>query len=134
MSDTAIAARAVNALENVLVPRSAGTRIRFDGRSLRLGGSIAVKDPREPLASFFRSVHQAALSEGVTELVIDVSALTFVSSSAIRLFADWATWLKSEGAPYKLVFRSQRSVSWQRTAFVALSSVARNVVNVEYVS
>jgi hypothetical protein len=134
LPDTATSARAVNALDNVLVPRSAGTRITFDGRSLKLGGSIAAKDPCEPLASFFRSVHQAALVEGVSELVVDVSGLIFVSSSAIRLFADWATWLKHEGAPYKLVFRSQRSVSWQRTAFVALSSLARNVVNVEYVT
>jgi hypothetical protein len=127
-------ARAVSARDDVLVSETTRTRIAFDGRSLKLGGSIAVKDAEETLGSFFSSVHRAAVAEGVSELVVDVSRLTFVSSAVIRLFADWATWLRREGAPYKLVFRSPGSVSFQRSAFVALSSLARNVVNVEYVT
>lgn len=121
-------------LTNLMIPRSGGTRIVFEGRSLKLSGSIAVKDPCEPFGSFFRSVHEAALGERLSELVVDVSQLTFVNSSAIRLFVDWATWLKSEGTPYRLVFRSRRSVAWQRTAFLALQSLARNVLDVEYVN
>jgi hypothetical protein len=117
-----------------MIPRSGGTRIAFEGRSLKLSGSIAVKEPREPFASFFRSVHEAALGERVSEFIVDVSELKFVNSSAIRLFVDWATWLKSEGVPYKLTFRSHRRVAWQRTAFPALQSLARDVLSVEYVS
>lgn len=116
------------------IPPVEGTIITFAGPGeLRLAGIIAVKDPREPLGGFFRKVHESALARGEKEFVVDVAELKFVNSSAIRLFVDWAMWVKNEKASYRLKFKSDRSVAWQRTAFAALKSLAQEALTVETV-
>jgi hypothetical protein len=65
---------------------------------------------------------------------VDVTGLTFVNSSSIRLFIDWAVWVKAEtGHRYQLTFRTNRQITWQTTAFAALTSLMKEVVSVERV-
>jgi len=102
---------------------------------VKLSGTITQKDPARDLAGFFKALHTAALADGLTEVRADVSGLTFVNSSAIRLFVDWATWVKNErGNRYLLRFVTSRNVTWQKTSFMALMSLAKDVLAVEHVT
>lgn len=102
--------------------------------TIRFSGMITGKDPGKALSGFLRKVHTDAIARQLQEVYVDVSALTFVNSSAIRLFIDWAAWLKSEQSkPYTLRFLTSRRFTWQQTAFVALVSLMKDVLVVERV-
>jgi hypothetical protein len=97
-----------------------------------MSGNITSLEPSARVQPFLKSVHTAALADKLTELLVDVRQLAFVNSSAIRLFIDWATWLQTAptGERYKLVFITDKSITWQRTSFVAIKSLAGTVVEV----
>ncbi|HVY30227.1 MAG TPA: hypothetical protein VHB79_26905 [Polyangiaceae bacterium] len=91
---------------------------------IAMAGTIAISDPGLVLGGCFRQIHEAALADGVRELVVDVRQLTFVNSSAIRLFVDWSSWVAILGARgYLLRFRTDRRITWQRTSFAVLQSL-----------
>lgn len=100
---------------------------------VRFAGLITVRNAHEALLPSIRAVHDAALSDALTELSVDVRLLTFVNSSAIRLFIDWSTWLRNldESKRYKLRFITDKSITWQRTSFLALKSLVPAVIEVQ---
>jgi hypothetical protein len=101
---------------------------------VRLSGTITSKEPDPELTAFLRALQRAVLEDAVSELRVDVSGLTFVNSAAIRVFVDMATWVQREArSAYKLRFLTNRRVTWQKTSFMALSSLARGVVVVDHV-
>jgi len=120
----------------VLVPKAETIAIQVTApNQVKLSGTITQKDPANDLAGFFKALHTAALADKLTEVRADVSGLTFVNSSAIRLFVDWATWLKNErGQRYILRFVTSRNVTWQKTAFLALMSLTKEVLAIEHVT
>jgi hypothetical protein len=120
----------------VRVPKADAVAIQVTApNQVKLSGTITQKDPSNDLASFFKALHAAALADNLSEVRADVSGLTFVNSSAIRLFVDWATWLKNERGPrYTLLFATSRNVTWQKTSFMALMSLAKEVLKIEHVS
>lgn len=100
--------------------------------TLLLKGKITSRDPASEIGPFLRDVHEAAKKDGLSVLKVDVTELSFVNSSSIRLFVDWATWLKTEDEPtYVLRFLTDRTITWQRTSFVALTALAKEVVTVQ---
>jgi len=102
---------------------------------VKLSGTITQKDPAHDLAGLFKALHTAAMADKLAEVRADVSGLTFVNSSAIRLFVDWATWVKNErGHRYTLRFVTSRNVTWQKTSFMALMSLAKEVLAIEHVT
>jgi hypothetical protein len=120
-------------LAKVAPPRLDTLRVQVSPpATLIFSGTITSKDPSSEVGPFLRAVHQAALSDKVSELRVDVSALSFVNSSAIRLFVDWTSWLKTDRA-YKLRFATNRHVTWQKTSFMALKSLADEVLTIEQV-
>jgi len=125
----------VTRLGSVRAPELATLRVRVDApRSVILAGTITCKDPGGEVGPFIRALHDAALADGLAELHVDVRELSFVNSSAIRLFIDWASWLKAAPASrYQLRFTTKRGVTWQRTSFMALKSLANDVLSVEQV-
>lgn len=120
----------------VPVPKADTVAIQLTApNQVKLSGTITQKDPSADLAGFFKALHNAALADKLPEVRADVSGLTFVNSSAIRLFVDWATWVKNEkGARYTLRFVTSRNVTWQKTSFMALMSLAKEVLAIEQVS
>jgi hypothetical protein len=124
-------------IETFEIPQLDNVQISVRGSDLvKLEGTIATKDPDEQLGPFFRRIHDLVAAEGPRTLNVDVSGLTFVNSSAIRLFVDWATWIKKEpnSRRYELRFLTDRSITWQRTSFTALQSLAKDVVAVQSVN
>lgn len=92
-------------------------------------GTIAIADPGLLLGGCFRRMHEAALADGLRELSVDVRQLTFVNSSAIRLFVDWSSWVAISGVQgYLLRFRTDRRITWQRTSFAVLQSLGGKAI------
>ena len=122
-------------LSNLKTPNLETVTVSVEAPStIRWRGTITTKDPGVDLAGFTSAAHRAALDDGLAELTLDISGLTFVNSSAIRLFIDWAMWVKdSKGKAYKLRFATSRRVTWQKTSFMALRTIAGDVLSVEQV-
>jgi hypothetical protein len=101
---------------------------------VRMTGSLTMRDPSKELMSYLRAIHDAALQDDLKELVVDITGLTFVNSSSIRLFVDWTTWLKEvpAGRRYRLKFRTSRQITWQKACFSALAVLADSVISVEH--
>ena len=100
--------------------------------SVSMRGTIAIPDPGLALGGCFRAMHAAALGDGLPELRVDVRQLTFVNSSAIRLFVDWASWVSAAGsAGYMLRFTTDKRITWQRTSFAVLQSLGGKRISVE---
>ena len=97
--------------------------------SIAMGGTIAITDPGLTLGGCFRRIHEAAVADQLKELTVDVRQLTFVNSSAIRLFVDWSSWVAIAGAKgYLLRFRTDRRITWQRTSFAVLQSLGGKAI------
>jgi hypothetical protein len=94
--------------------------------TVELVGVIAIPDPGRVLGTFFAALHRSVTSDGLPEISVDVRHLTFVNSSAIRLFVDWATWVRNARPEdgYVIRFRTDRRITWQRTSFSVLQSLA----------
>ena len=118
-------------LAQVKIPSIANVILQVDpaGR-LTLSGTIATRDPAESIVPLFRSLHNAVIEDGLHEFKIDLAGLTFVNSSAIRLFVGWITWNKNEQQPhrYKAVFITNPQITWQKTSLGVLKSLAPEVV------
>jgi hypothetical protein len=100
--------------------------------TLKLKGTMTKKDPSASVGKFFEKLHQEAVASRLSAFCVDVTQLTFVNSSSIRLFIDWAVWVKGERTHrYTLKFKTSRLITWQGTAFSALTSLMSDVVTVE---
>jgi len=100
--------------------------------SVTMAGTIAIADPGLVLGGCFRRIHEAALADNLRELRVDVQKLTFVNSSAIRLFVDWSSWVAIAGVKgYLLRFRTDRRITWQRTSFAVLQSLGGKAIQVD---
>jgi hypothetical protein len=99
--------------------------------SVTMSGTIAIPDPGLVLGATIRAMHEATLSDQLQELSVDVRGLTFVNSSAIRLFVDWSSWVgATRERGYVLRFRTDRRITWQRTSFAILQSLGGKAVSV----
>lgn len=118
------------------VPRVDGLTIELTWpATIKLAGIVTKREPSLELSGFFKSIHNDALARTLPEVVVDLSGLTFVNSSAIRLFIDWASWVKNTPSRrYVLRFKTNRQYTWQQTAFTALTSLMNDVLIVESVN
>jgi hypothetical protein len=113
-------------------PDVTSVNISVSTEGVTLSGSITTKEPDRSLGRFFRTVHDAALQSRLGELRVDVRGLSFVNSSAIRLFIDWAIWVSQPGGPrYRLRFVRNPNVTWQRVSFPAIAQLAAAHVVIE---
>ncbi len=100
---------------------------------VRMVGSLTMRDPSKELTGYLRALHDAAIKDGLQELCVDLTGLTFVNSSSIRLFVDWTTWIKESPVDkrYRLRFRTSRQITWQKACFSALSTLAGSLIAVD---
>ena len=123
----------MNMLENVERPQLDSFSVHVTPpAAVQLLGVIAIPDPARVLGVFFAAMHEAVTNDGLREVTVDVRKLTFVNSSAIRLFVDWATWVRNqEPDSYVIRFRTDRRITWQRTSFSVLQSLAPNAIVID---
>lgn len=120
-------------LETLKPPAVPGVELSLGpGSRLVLSGTISTREPDKHLGIFFRAVHEAALADAVSEMTVDVRALSFVNSSGIRLFIDWASRATgAAGRRYRLRFVRNPGVTWQRVSFTAIKSIAGEEIVIE---
>jgi len=118
-------------MTTIAVPKLDSVNVELvEPDTVKLKGTITKKEPAQDLDAFFKAVHREAVASRTPQVNVDVSELTFVNSSAIRLFVDWATWVKNESTHrYKLRFVTSRHITWQKTSFIALKSLMDGILS-----
>ena len=89
--------------------------LRVDGETVSIVGEIDQMSPRDLMAGFFELVHNMALGEGLAEVKVDVTRLSFLNSSGIKEFLSWIlrrNRIASE-KKYRINFLFDPSVAWQ---------------------
>ena len=71
-------------VQAVPMPEVSSLAARFEGGRLVLEGTMATQNPAADLGPFLKAFHQAIVQDRLPEMVVDVTKLTFVNSSAIR--------------------------------------------------
>jgi hypothetical protein len=107
--------------------------VRFephDRDALRMLGVMAMRDPSSEVGPWLRKLHESIATSGVSDFTVDVTALTFMNSSSIRVLIDWIEWIRTERAGYALTFRIDPRITWQKTTFGALKALDRDRVRV----
>ncbi len=104
----------------------------LDETSVGFVGSISLRAPSEVLRPFFSDIHQAAVSDGLDELIVDFTALEFMNSSSIRVLVTWLDWIAAEpeAKQYVLHFRTNAATTWQQTTLSVLQTLSREHVKI----
>ena len=101
---------------------------------LTLSGTLSTPTAQNEFRRLLQDLHAQIVANRTASFAVNVEALSFVNSSAIRLFVDWATWLKNErGHRYTLKFLTSSRITWQKTSFAALLALMKDVLMVERV-
>ena len=107
----------------------------MDAQTIGFVGSISLRLPSEVLRPYFSDVHQAAVSDGLDELVVDFTRLDFMNSSSIRVLVTWLDWIAAEpdGKQYVLHFRTNAAATWQVTTLSVLQTLSKRHVKLSSV-
>jgi hypothetical protein len=95
---------------------------------LQIEGTLNTSTAQSQIANHLGRIHAHIVAEKLTSFTVDLRKLTFVNSSAIRLFVDWIA--RASSAQYKLVFKTDRSITWHRLSFSVLKSLAPTSVEI----
>jgi hypothetical protein len=101
---------------------------------VKLSGMIASREPDAAIASYIRRIHEAIVLDKLPRLDVDIREVTFVNSSGLRVFVDWALAARGgdAGKPaYRIRFTTDNKITWQRMSLVALQSIAEDVIEIE---
>jgi anti-anti-sigma regulatory factor len=95
---------------------------------LQLRGTLSSTTAQEEIAKRLAELHERIVERKLGSFTVDVRSLSFVNSSAIRVFVNWIS--RAEQAGYKLVFLTDKAVTWHRLSFSVLKSLAPNTVEI----
>jgi hypothetical protein len=95
---------------------------------LRLAGTLSTPTAQAEFRRILQDLHAQIVSARSPSFVVDVQALRFVNSSAIRAFVDWIS--RAAHAGYTLAFKTSASVTWHRLSFSVLKSLAPATVEI----
>lgn len=88
---------------------------------------------KSQLDEFLLSLHRHALSDTVSEVVVDVRNLEFINSSCLKAFVTWISSVQAQQTSdqYRIVFLSSPRLHWQRRSLHALSCFANDLVSIQ---
>ena len=95
---------------------------------LRLSGTLSTPTAQAEFRRLLQDLHAQIVSSRTPSFAVDVQALSFVNSSAIRAFVDWIS--RAAHAGYTLAFKTSASVTWHRLSFSVLKSLAPATVEI----
>jgi hypothetical protein len=95
---------------------------------LRLEGTMTTDSARSEVGRHLGELHAHVVEKKLPSLTVDVRALAFVNSSALRVFVDMVS--RAQGAGYKLIFDLDPSITWHRLSFSVLKSLAPDSVQI----
>jgi hypothetical protein len=95
---------------------------------LRLAGTLSSTTAQAEFAKHLDGLHAHVIASKLPSFTVDVRSLNFVNSSVIRVFVNWIS--RAERAGYRLVFFTDRSITWHRLSFSVLKSLAPATVEI----
>ena len=95
---------------------------------LRLAGRLNSDTAQSELRRHLEELHEHIVGQKISPFTVDLRELNLVNSSALRLFIDWIS--RAESARYKLVFKTDRSITWHRLSFSVLKSLSPSFVEI----
>ena len=95
---------------------------------MHIEGTLNTPTAQAETSQHLGALHDHIVAERLSSFTVDLRKLTFVNSSAIRLFVDWIA--RASTARYKLIFKTDRSITWHRLSFSVLKSLAPAAVEV----
>ena len=95
---------------------------------LQMDGTLNSPTAQAQVSRHLNELHTHVVREKLGSFTVDLRALRLVNSSAIRLFVDWIS--RAEASQYKLVFVTDRTVTWHRLSFSVLKSLAPGCVEI----
>jgi hypothetical protein len=101
---------------------------RTEDAGIRLVGTVSSMSAQAEFARQLDEIHAEVVKAKCASFTVDVRALGFANSSSIRVFVNWISRAKASG--YKLVFLTDRSITWHRLSFAVLKSIAPDVVEI----
>jgi hypothetical protein len=106
----------------------------WDGRAieLRFSGSADLS-AREALEVLLPRLHSEAIRVAAAEVKVDFRDLEFMNSSCFRSFVSWVSDVQDlpEEQQYRISFRSNAAMLWQRRSLHALKCFANDLVQIE---
>jgi hypothetical protein len=96
---------------------------------LRLAGTLSTPTAQAEFRRLLQDLHTQIVSARSPAFEVDVQALSFVNSSAIRAFVDWIS--RAAHAGYTLAFKTSAGVTWHRLSFSVLKSLAPATVEIQ---
>lgn len=96
---------------------------------LRLSGTLSTSTAQAELGRHLAQIHDHIVEKKIPSFKVNVQALSFVNSSAIRVFVNWIA--LADRARYKLVFLTDRKVTWHRLSFSVLKSLSPHTVEID---
>jgi hypothetical protein len=85
----------------------------------------------ELLGSYLKRAHAEATRLNVGEVTCDFRKLAFMNSSCFKAFVVWIDTVKNAPQPYRIRFRTDPGLHWQRRSLEALRRLATNVVSID---
>jgi anti-anti-sigma factor len=97
---------------------------------LRGTADIPAKSKLDPL---MERVHVAAQEVAAGEVVVNLLKLEFMNSSCFKTLVTWITSVQElpNASQYRICFRTNREILWQRRSLQALKCVAEQLVRIE---
>lgn len=105
------------------------SEIGTDTIRARFSGSADV-DAIVPLRDLMASLHAELVRVSAREIEIDLRDLEFMNAACMKLFVNWISEILDapEEQRYRLRFRSNPEVRWQRRSLMALQCLTTDVV------
>ena len=87
----------------------------------------------ERLGQLLANIHDRAVKEKATEVIVDLTQLEFMNSACFKKLVTWITHVEAVPAAnrYRIRFKSNPQMHWQRRSLHALHCFAMDVVLVE---
>jgi len=95
---------------------------------LTLSGTLSTPTAQTEFRRLLQDLHAQIVAARTATFEVNVEALSFVNSSAIRAFVDWIS--RAAHAGYTLAFKTSPSVTWHRLSFSVLKSLAPTTVEI----
>jgi hypothetical protein len=95
---------------------------------LRCSGIVQSEGAQTEFSRHLEELHAHVVKKRLPVFTIDVRPLTFVNSTAIRVFVTGIA--RAKAASYKLTFKTDRSITWHRLSFSVLQSLAPDSVEI----
>jgi hypothetical protein len=95
---------------------------------LKLAGTLTTPTAQAEFRKILQDLHTQVVTAKTATFAVNVEALSFVNSSAIRAFVDWIS--RAAHAGYTLAFKTSPTVTWHRLSFSVLKSLAPTTVEI----